>query len=128
MTSPPKKDESHGRPQDVTQILVDWGRGNPDVLAELMPIVYDELRRLAEHYMRHEHPGHTLQPTALVHEAYLRLVDQAKVKWQSRAQFFGIAANLMRQILVEHARRRRTVKRGGREYKVSLDALVDIGV
>jgi len=128
MTPPPKKDGPQGRSQDVTRMLVDWGRGNPEVLAELMPIVYDELRRLAEHYMRREHPGHTLQPTALVHEAFLRLVDQTKVEWQSRAQFFGIAANLMRQILVEHARRRRTLKRGGMEYKISLDELVDLGV
>jgi len=91
------------------------------VLEELMPLVYDELRRLAAHYLRHERPDHTLQPTALVHEAYLRLVDQTQVRWQNRAHFFGIAANLMRQILVNHALSHRASKRGGTAIKLTLD-------
>ncbi len=91
-------------PKDVTQMLLDWSNGRQEALAELMPVVYDELRRLADHHLRRERSGHTLQATALVHEAYLRLVDQTHVSCQNRAQFFGIAANLMRQILVDHAR------------------------
>ena len=84
-----------------------------------MPLVYDELRRLAERYLRHERPNHTLQATALVHEAYLRLVDQTQVEWQNRAHFFGVAANLMRQILVNHALSHQAAKRGGNAYKLS---------
>jgi len=84
--------------KEITQMLVEWSNGRQDVLHDLTPLVYDELRRLAVHYLRHQRPDHTLQPTALVHEAYLRLVDQTQVLWQNRAHFFGIAANLMRQI------------------------------
>jgi RNA polymerase sigma factor (TIGR02999 family) len=97
----------------VTQLLLEWGAGDRDALDRLLPVVFDELRRLAGAYLRRERADHTLQPTALVNEAYLRLVDQRNVGWQNRAQFFGIAANLMRQILVDHARRRDAEKRGG---------------
>jgi len=107
--------------KEITQMLVAWSNGRQEVLEELMPLVYDELRRLAAHYLRHERPDHTLQPTALVHEAYLRLVDQTQVRWQNRAHFFGIAANLMRQILVNHALSHRASKRGGTAIKLTLD-------
>jgi RNA polymerase sigma factor (TIGR02999 family) len=91
------------------------------VLGQLLPLVYHELRRLAERHLRREAPGHTLQATALVHEAYLRLVDQQQVTWQSRAHFFGVAANLMRQILMQHARAKHAEKRGGQQRKLYLD-------
>ncbi|MDQ3907763.1 MAG: sigma-70 family RNA polymerase sigma factor, partial [Acidobacteriota bacterium] len=97
----------------VTQLLLEWNAGDRGALDRLLPVVFDELRRLAGAYLRRERPDHTLQPTALVNEAYLRLVDQKNVDWQNRAQFFGIAANLMRQILVDHARKRSAEKRGG---------------
>src|SRR3989442_15856929 len=108
-------------PREITQILLEWSNGRQEVLHELMPLVYDELRRLAAHYLRRERPDHTLQPTALVHEAYLRLVDQTQVRWQNRAHFFGIAANLMRQILVNHALNRQAAKRGGTAFRLTLD-------
>ena len=100
-------------PEGVTQLLIDWGRGDPVALEKLMPLVYTELRRLASNYLRRERQGHTLQPTALVNEAYLKLVDQRNAKWQNRAQFFGISAQLMRRILVDHARQHQAAKRGG---------------
>jgi RNA polymerase sigma factor (TIGR02999 family) len=106
----------------VTQLLLDWSNGNKEAFAELMPVVYDELRRLASGYLRRERAGHTLQPTALVHEAYLQLIGQRNVSWQDRAHFFGIAATLMRRILVEHARKNHALKRGGMESNLSLDA------
>ncbi len=99
--------------EGVTQLLFDWSKGDQAALDKLMPLVYSELRRLASNYLRRERLGHTLQPTALVNEAYLRLVDQRNAKWQNRAQFFGIAAQLMRRILVDHARQHQAVKRGG---------------
>ena len=105
---------------EVTRLLVAWGDGDKGALDRLMPLVHAELRRLARYYMGRERPGHTLQSTALVNEAYLRLVDQEGVRWENRAHFFGIAARLMRQILVEHARSRRAAKRGGRQYRLSL--------
>ena len=105
---------------DVTQLLVAWGNGDRAALDRLMPLVYEELRRLARHYMSRERPGHTLQTTALVNEAYLRLVGQESMRWENRAHFFGIAARLMRQILVEHARGRQAAKRGGGRYRLSL--------
>jgi len=105
----------------VTQLLLDWSNGNKEALAELMPVVYAELRRLARGYLRREPGPHTLQTTALVHEAYLRLIDQRNVRWQNRAHFFGIAATLMRRILVEHARKHQALKRGNAESKLSLD-------
>jgi RNA polymerase sigma factor (TIGR02999 family) len=106
---------------DVTRLLRDWGNGDRLAADELMPLVYEELRRLAHQYMRRETPGHTLQTTALVNEAFVRLVDQSKIQWESRAHFFGIAARLMRQILVDQARRRNFAKRGGGAIRVSLN-------
>ncbi len=100
-------------PENITQLLVDWSRGDQKALDKLMPMVYRELRRLAGNYLRRERPGHTLQPTALVNEAYLKLIDQKSAKWQNRAQFYGVAAQLMRRILVDHARQHQAAKRGG---------------
>jgi RNA polymerase sigma factor (TIGR02999 family) len=97
--------------REVTALLRDWSGGDRTALERLMPLVYGELRRLAASYLRAERPDHTLQPTALVHEAYLRLIDQRGVNWQNRAHFFGIAAQMMRRILVDHARRRQAAKR-----------------
>jgi RNA polymerase sigma factor (TIGR02999 family) len=111
-------------PQDVTQWLSAWRNGNQEALAHLLPLVYDELRRLAQRYLQRERPDHTLQATALVHEAYLRLVDQRQAQWQNRAHFFGLAAQMMRRILVDHARRQHAAKRGGAEPKLSLDEAV----
>lgn len=99
--------------ESVTQFLIDWSAGDQSALDKLMPLVYSELRRLASNYLRRERVDHTLQPTALVNEAYLRLVDQRSAKWQNRAQFFGISAQLMRRILVDHARQHAAAKRGG---------------
>ena len=108
-------------PDEVTRLLVAWGNGNQAALEQLMPLVYEELHRLAHHYMRQEHPGHTLQTTALVNEVYFRLVDQKHVHWQNRAHFIAISAQLMRRILVDHARSHQYAKRGGDAHKVSLD-------
>jgi RNA polymerase sigma factor (TIGR02999 family) len=109
------------RPSQVTQLLVDWSRGSKAALDQLMPVVYQELRKLASGYLRRERADHTLQPTALINEAYLRLVDQQTPQWESRAHFFGVAARLMRQILVDHARSRAASRRGGDQQKMSLD-------
>lgn len=100
-------------PEDVTELLAAWSNGDAAAGDKLMPLVYDELRRLAGRYLRSERPDHTLQTTALVHEAYLRLIDQREVHWQNRAHFFAISAQLMRRILVDHARSHRARKRGG---------------
>lgn len=105
---------------DITELLIAWGDGRAEALDALMPKVYADLRRVAAGYMRREAAGHALQPTALVHEVYVRLVDQKQVKWRNRAHFFGVAANLMRRILVDHARRRRAEKRGGDWERVTL--------
>lgn len=113
-------------PKDVTRMLMSWSNGDQTALEELLPLVYDELRRLAALYLRREQPGHTLQATALVHEAYLRLVDQTSVNWQNRAHFFGAAANLMRQILIQHARARHADKRGGDQQKLYLDEVSNL--
>jgi RNA polymerase sigma-70 factor (ECF subfamily) len=115
------------RSESITQLLIQWRNGNQAALNELLPQVYTELRRLANHYLRQERPGHTLQPTALVHEAYIRLLDANEIDWQNRAHFFGIAAVRMRHILVEHARGRQAAKRGGGEYLVSLTETEEIG-
>jgi len=112
--------EESATQRDVTRLLVEWGDGDEAALARLMPLVYDELRRLARHYMRRERPGHTIQPTALVNEAYLRLVEQTNIRWQNRAHFFGIAAGVMRRVLCDHARARLADKRGGGAVRVSL--------
>lgn len=108
---------------DVTRLLADLQQGRGDASEQLIPLVYAELHQLAMHYMRGERSDHTLQPTALVHEAYLRLVDQRAVSWQNRAHFFGIAAQSMRRILVDHARRKRAAKREGGE-RITLDESV----
>ena len=104
----------------VTKLLKDWSAGDESAPDKLMPLVYEELRRLAHRYMRREKPGRTLQTSALINEAYVRLVDQSKIQWESRTHFFGIAARLMRQILVDQARRRNFAKRGGGALRVSL--------
>src|SRR2546425_50266 len=103
--------------ESITQLLLNWSDGDQKALDKLMPLVYSELRRLAGNYLRRERPGHTLQPTALVNEAYLKLVDQRNAKWQNRAQFFGVAAQLMRRILVDHARQHQAAKRGGSDQQ-----------
>ncbi len=109
---------------DITQLLADWSNGSPEALEHLTPLVYDELRRLAARYMRRERSDHTLQSTELVHEAYLRLIGQNRVKWQNRAHFFAIAAQSIRRILVDHARNRQAQKRGAAPLKLSLDDAV----
>lgn len=106
---------------DVTVLLAEWGRGNANALNALLPLVYAELRRIAAHQLRGERDGHTLQPTALVHELYLRLVDQRHGDWRDRAHFIGVAAQVMRRILVDHARRHRAGKRGNGLPSVSID-------
>ena len=111
---------------DVTQMLVSYGNGDRAVLDALLPLVYDELRLIARGYLRKERPDHTLQPTGLVHEAYLRLINQQRVDWRNRAQFFGLAANMMRRILVNHAESRGAQKRGGGNNKVPLDEVAVI--
>jgi RNA polymerase sigma factor (TIGR02999 family) len=107
--------------QAVTRLLLQWTDGDTRALDQLLPLVYDELRRLAQSYLRRENVGHTLQSTALVHEAYLRLVDQRDVNWQNRSHFFGIAAQMMRRVLVDHARAHHAAKRGSGGIKVTLD-------
>jgi RNA polymerase sigma factor (TIGR02999 family) len=106
---------------EVTELLAAWGKGDEVARDHLMSLVYDELHRLAHRYMKRESPGHTLQTSALVNEAFVRLIDQKNVQWQSRAHFFGIAAQMMRRILVDYARSRNYAKRGGGARQVSLD-------
>ncbi len=107
--------------REVSQWLIAWGNGDQEALSRLIPLVYQELHRMAARYMRRQTPGHTLQTSALVNEAYLKLVDQKNVRWQNRAHFFGIASQLMRRILVDHARKHNRIKRGGATPKLSLD-------
>lgn len=107
-------------PHEVTQLLLAWNDGDSDALAKLAPLVETELRRLAKIYLAQERPGHTLQPTALVNEAFIKLIDASAVEWKNRAHFFGITAQLMRHILVDHARRRQALKHGGQALRVSL--------
>jgi RNA polymerase sigma-70 factor, ECF subfamily len=107
--------------QRVTDLLVQWSRGDHAALAELTPLIYEELRRVAHHHLSGQRSGHTLQTTALVNEAYLRLADQTNPRWQNRAHFFAVAARAMRQILVTYARSQRSQKRGGGALKVDLD-------
>lgn len=109
---------------DLTRLLIDFGNGDRDSLDALFPVVYDELRRLASSYLRRERSDHTLQPTALVHEAYMKLIDQREVDWENRAQFFGIAAQIMRRILIKHAEKHHAEKRGGNLQKVELDEAI----
>jgi RNA polymerase sigma factor (TIGR02999 family) len=108
-------------PHDVTQLLQDWRSGDKAALEKLTPLVYGELRRLANHYLRGERKDHTLQGTALVHEAYMKMVGSANLEWQNRAHFFGVAARIMRQILIDHARRHKADRRGGGQQDLSLD-------
>ncbi len=113
ISSPPR--------EHVTRMLIDWSKGDTDAPARLMPLVYEELRTLAHQYIQRERPDHTLQATGLVHEAYLRLVDQTTTTWQNRAHFFGVAAQVMRRILVDYARSHRAEKRGGNWDKLAFD-------
>lgn len=113
-------------PNEITEKLIAWSNGDEAARDALIPAVYQELRRMADYYLRGENAGHSLQPTALVHEAYLRLIDQTKVEWQNRAHFFGVAAQMMRRILVDHAKTKHRVKRGGTAPKVSLDETVNL--
>ena len=110
-----------GTAQDVTELLKSWGSGDQQALEALMPLVYSELRRLARHYLRGESAEQTLQSTALVHEAYVRLVDWRNVEWQNRAHFFGVAAQMMRRVLVDRARERQAAKRGSGAVKLTID-------
>ena len=103
----------HNAPSEITQMLLELTEGNQTVVDRILPHIYDELKRLASSYLRRERADHTLQPTALVHEAYMKLIDQSRVKWQNRAHFFGIAAQVMRRILMDHARKHAAEKRGG---------------
>lgn len=112
--------------QEVTDLLLAWSRGDDSALEKLLPLVYDELHRLAHHYMGGEHAGHTLQTTALVNEAYLRLIDSSRVRWQNRAHFFAVTAQLMRRVLVDYARSRNYRKRGGGAIQVSLDQALEV--
>lgn len=113
-------------PNEITEQLIAWSNGDAAALDKLIPVVYQELRRMADQYLRREDLSHSLQPTALVHEAYLRLIDQTKVEWQNRAHFFGVAAQMMRRILIDHAKTKHRLKRGGTAIKVSLDENVNI--
>src|SRR5947209_16603960 len=113
-------------PKEVTQLLLDWSNGNQAALDHLTPLVYEELHRLAHQHMKRERSGHTLQTSALVNEAYLRLIDQRNVRWQNRAHFFSIASRLMRRILVDHARAHTRAKRGGGALRVSLDEAASV--
>jgi RNA polymerase sigma-70 factor (ECF subfamily) len=112
---------------EITAQLLAWNQGDAEALERLIPVVYRELRRMAQHHLRSENSGHTLQPTALVHEAYLRLIDQTQVEWQNRAHFFGIAAQMMRRILVDHAKAKHRDKRGGGAVPLSLDEALNYG-
>jgi RNA polymerase sigma factor (TIGR02999 family) len=111
---------------EVTQLLLRWRAGDQAALASLVPLVYEELRAMARRHLTHERGAHTLQRTALVHEAFLRMVDQTQVDWQSRSQFFGIASQMMRRVLVDHARKRTAAKRGGGAQKVDIEAVLAV--
>lgn len=113
--------------EGITQLLLQWGTGDRSALDKLLPLVYDQLRRLAQSYLRRNRNSSTLQPTVLVHEAYLKLINQEQTSWQNRAQFFGLAAKIMRDLLVDHARRARAAKRGGDNFSLSLSEADQIG-
>lgn len=112
--------------QNITRMLKDWSGGDREALGQLLPYVYDELHRQASRYLRRERPDHTLQTTALIHEAYLKLIDQRKVEWQNRAHFFAVAAQAMRRILVDYARTKKREKRGGDDIKLQLDEAINV--
>jgi RNA polymerase sigma factor (TIGR02999 family) len=114
--------------RDITRLLVRWGHGDGAAFEALVPIVYEELRKLADHYLRQERPNHTLQPTALVHEAYLRLAGINDLQLRNRAHFYGAAAQIMRRVLVDHSRQRRALKRGGPDVVVPLDDTIDAAI
>ena len=114
--------------ENVTQLLQDWSAGNERALEDLLPLIYNELRRLAHNFLYRERPGHTLQTTALVHEAYLKLIDQKDARWQNRSHFFAIAAQAMRRILIDSARRHAAMKRGGPQEKLSLDDVPEVSL
>jgi RNA polymerase sigma factor (TIGR02999 family) len=114
--------------ENVTQLLQDWSQGNQRALEDLLPLIYNELRHLAHNFLYRERPGHTLQTTALVHEAYLKLIDQKDARWQNRSHFFAIAAQAMRRILIDSARRHAAMKRGGPQEKLSLDEVPDVSL
>jgi RNA polymerase sigma factor (TIGR02999 family) len=118
---PSSSGRAKGMSQEITQLLLAWNEGDEQALARLIPLVQEELHRLAHHYMAGERPGHPLQTTALIHEAYLRLIDSSRVRWQNRSHFFAVSAQLMRRILVDVARARHKQKRGGDAVHVSLD-------
>ncbi len=114
--------------ENVTRLLIELSKGDRAAVDLLLPVIYDELRKLAANYLRRERPDHTLQPTALVHEAYMKLIDQSRVNWQNRAHFFGVAAQIMRRLLVDHARKHNAEKRGQDFQKLSLDENIDRAV
>lgn len=122
----PPPDQVNEKADQITERLIAWNSGDTAALDEVISAVYKELRRMADRYLRLERPDHTLQPTALVHEAYLRLVDQTQVNWQNRAHFFGVAAQMMRRILVDHARTKQRAKRGGPAKRLALDEVADL--
>jgi RNA polymerase sigma factor (TIGR02999 family) len=116
---------SASSPQEITRLLIDWSNGNQAAFAQLMPLVHDELRRIAHRYMRHERAGHVLQTSALINEAYLRLVNCDDIQWQERAQFFAIAAQVMRHIQVDYARANLSAKRDGDTIQITLHEVAD---
>jgi RNA polymerase sigma factor (TIGR02999 family) len=116
-----KQDPPSSPPGEVTGLLLAWNRGDAGAFEKLVPLVYDELRRLAGLHFRRESPGHTLQPTAVVHEAYFRMIDQTRVTWKNRGHFFAVASQAMRRILIDHARSRAAQRRGGGDERVTLD-------
>jgi RNA polymerase sigma-70 factor, ECF subfamily len=111
---------------DVTQLLIKWGKGDRAALDDMLPLVYSEMKRVAKYYLNRERQGHTLQTTALVHEAYIRMIDQRHVDWKNRAHFFSVASEMMRRILVNYARDRAAVKRGGNAQRISLSNLDEV--
>ena len=125
MEEPSSHEKIDDAPQQITERLIAWNSGDAAARDDVIRGVYDELRRMANRYLRLERPDHTLQPTALVHEAYMRLIDQTQVNWQNRAHFFGVAAQMMRRILVDHARTKQRDKRGGSAPKLSLDEAIE---
>jgi len=120
----PKTEQDAASPGEITGLLIAWKNGDAGALDRLVPIVYGELHRMAERYLRNERPGHTLQPTAIVHEAYMRLIGRQKADWQNRSHFFAIAAQSMRRILVEYARQRAARKRGGQGERLLIETAV----
>ena len=113
-------------PDSVTELLLEFSKGNQAVVNDIFPLIYAELKKIANNYLRNERVSHTLQPTALVHEAYLKLVDHTRINWQNRAHFLGMAATMMRQILIDHARKHRAGKRGGENENLSLEESIVI--